>query len=283
MKKRIMNLVLALALTVLGLIGQINTVEAKTNEDINWDVTFNGSKVESNFSQKVTNNVISSVMPGDTIVYTVNYSSSVAADFYLNADIINTLEEKAADESDSADAKEGAYTYTITYGPNGTENTVYDSKLIGVDEVNTIKGLKQVDGEDKFFELGRVTPGFGQKVKITIQLDGNSQDNSYMFKLAALEVKLGAQTVPQNTVITNTNTKKVVYTVPGGTEIVAVSITDPDTPLAVVKDNPITGDYILPLIIITVGFIVGILLVCLYFKVAVKSMREEVVCYEKDE
>ena len=274
MKKRIIHSVLALALTVAGLAGQINIAEAKTHDDISWNVTFDGKEVKSDFSERDINGSIPAVMPGDTIVYTINYSSSVNADFYLNADIINTLEEKTADNTDSQEAKNGAYSYKITYGPTGDENTIYDSELVGVDESDAIKGLKQVDGEDKFFELGQVNPGPGQKVKITIQLDGNTQDNSYMYKLAALKVKLGAQVLPPNKVVTNTNTNKVVYTVPGGSQI--VTITDTETPLAIVEDTPLTGDYIIPTIICVVGLIMGIILIGLYFYMALKQ-REEVV------
>lgn len=276
MKKRIMNLVLALALTVIGLAGQNITAEAKIHDTISWPVTYDGNKVTSKFTDSVTNDVLSAVMPGDTVIYKVNYSTSVPADFYLNADIVNTLEEKKLDDTDpddiskavdSDEAKEGAYTYVIKNG----NTVIFDSELIGVGESDELlKGLKMVDGEQKFFELGRLGAGGSGSVTIEIKLDGNSQDNSYMHKLATLDVKIGAQAVPKNTVEHRPgNTRHVVYTVPGGLDI--VSITDPDTPLAIVRNNPQTGDMLAPIIVCTVGLVVGIIIIGIYFTIVFKQ------------
>lgn len=266
MKKRILNIVLALALTVVGLAGQNFTAEAKTHTT-SWPVTYDGNKVTSKFSENVTNDTISAVMPGDTVVYEIDYSTSVNADFYLNADIISSLEETDADHNNSSDAKEGAYTYIIKNG----DQVVCDSELIGVsDEADLIKGLKQVDGEDKFFELGRLPAGGKGKVTISITLDGNSQDNSYMYKLATLDIKIGAQPAPKDIHEHKPGTtKNVVYTVPGGLDI--VSITDPDTPLAVVRNNPQTGDMIAPILVCTTGLIVGFLIIAIYFSIVFKQ------------
>lgn len=266
MKKKILNIVLALALTVVGLAGQNITTEAKTHTT-SWPVTYDGNKVTSKFSENVTNATMSAVMPGDTVIYEIDYSTSVDADFYLNADIINSLEERDANDNESYEATEGAYTYIIKNG----DQVICDSELIGVsDEADLIKGLKQVDGEDKFFELGRLPAGGSGKVTISITLDGNSQDNSYMYKLATLDIKIGAQAAPKNVVNHKPGaSRKVVYTVPGGTEI--VSITDPDTPLAVVRNNPQTGDMIAPILVCTTGLILGFLIIAIYFSIVFKQ------------
>lgn len=266
MRKRILNIVLALALTVVGLAGQNLIAEAKTHTT-SWPVTYDGSKVTSKFSENVTNDTMSAVMPGDTVIYEVNYSTSVDADFYLNADIINSLEEKAADKTDSSEAKEGAYTYIIKNG----DQVVCDSELFGVsDEEDLIKGLKMVDGEDKYFELGRLPAGGKGKVTISITLDGNSQDNSYMYKLATLDIKIGAQAAPKNIIEHKSGTtKNVVYTVPGGLDI--VSITDPDTPLAVVRNNPQTGDLVAPILVCAAGLVLGFLIIAIYFSIVFKQ------------
>ena len=275
MKKKIINIVLALAVAAAGLMATNITSFAST-QTTGWDVSYDGNGLSSNYD--VNKSTITSVMPGDTVVFEVNYKndSSAAADFYLSTDIITSLEEKNADGS-AASISGGAYSYTISYILDGATNTLYDSTTVGGDNT-TVIGLKQVQGnldsnQNTFFSVGRVTNGKAGTVVIEIKLDGNSQDNAYMQKLAELDVKFGVEAVSTavaENVVTTTETKSVVYTIPGGTEVVVLE--EPAIPLA---NNPITGDAVLPIFICGSMLILGLLLIVFYFWLS-KKQREKV-------
>ena len=282
MKKIIVNTVLALMLIAAGFAGLDTKAEAAT-QSIGWDVTYSGNGFSSNYD--VSKSTITSVMPGDTIVFRVNYinGSKDASDFYLSTDIINSLEEKSIGGGES-NAAGGAYSYKLGYTVKGVETIIYDSETIGGD-TSVVAGLKQVqgqagDGSGAYFNLGKLEAGESGTINIEIALDGNSQDNSYMAKLATLDVKFGAEkSVTEPEVIKTTSVNKVtnnigsggqvVYTVPGGTEVVLID--EPVVPLA----DPVTGDSILPLLICTVAMAFGIILVVMYF-IIMKKQREEV-------
>ena len=169
---------------------------------------------------------------------------------------------------------------------NGKDVAVVRLRQVGGDDT-VVAGLKQVqgqadDGSGAYFNIGTLAsdpdksnPG---TVTIEIALDGNSQDNSYMAKLATLDVRFGAQKVETETTKNTTVNKvtnytgggnKVVYTTPGGTQVVYIE--EPSVPLA----NPVTGDSLLPLLLCTLTMIAGILLIVLYFILS-KKPREEV-------
>ncbi|SDB34673.1 hypothetical protein SAMN02910298_01691 [Pseudobutyrivibrio sp. YE44] len=273
MKKRIMNLVLALALTAIGLTGQITVAQA---EEIPT-ATFKGSDFNSNFDHFTTDQqTIPNIMPGDTVTFQAKYvnDSGAAANFYLNTDVISSLEEKSADNSSSTEAKGGGYTFKLTQG----SKVLYDSNMLGGDD----KGLHQFENEgDTYFSLGQLANGGSGIVNLEITLDGNSQDNSYMYKLATLEIRFAAEKLPGNkppTVINNVETNRVVYRVPGGSQVVAID--DPSTPLAVSSvrnnpNNPNTGDSMIPLMICSAGLLIGIIFIAMYFVIS-KKQREEV-------
>ena len=272
MKIKYMNLVLALALTVAGLLGQGLTANAKDDAKASWNVIYTGSKLDDS-SYSVDKATIQNVMPGDTFTYEVTYKndSGKSADFYLSTDVIDSLE-------DEGDATGGAYTYKLYYEANGKKTDLYSNDLVGGE--SSIVGLHQVQGnleadEKTYFGIGTLAGGSSGKVTLVISLDGNSQDSDYMQKLAQIDFKFGVEDTPnpkpETKVITNTKTRRVVYTIPGGTEVVAIN--DPSIPLA--GGGPVTGDSILPLIICTVTLLIGILLIGLYF-IAAKKQREEV-------
>ena len=284
MKKKILYTALALMLIATGFMGVKGKAEAAT-QSVGWDVTYNGSGFDSTYD--VSKSTITSTMPGDTIVFKVNYYNATkdAAEFYLSTDIINSLEEKSIGGG-SSNAAGGAYSYKLAYTINGTDTVIYDSETIGGDN-DVVAGLKQVqgqagDGSGAYFNIGKLASDPDKKnpgtVTIEISLDGNSQDNSYMAKLATLDVRFGAEKVEEETVKNTTVNKvtnhtgggsKVVYTTPGGTQVVYIE--EPATPLA----NPITGDSLLPLVLCTAAMLTGIILIALYFIIS-KKQREEV-------
>lgn len=280
MKKKIMNVILALTL-VMGFNNiAITTHAAEDNLSYSWDVTYDGSKFSSTYDSKDA--VIKNAMPGDTITYTVNYinASKEDTDFYLNADVVKSLEDKSVAEG-------GAYSFKITN--NG--ESIFDSETIGGDAEEVV-GLKQVNGnEGAYFSLGTVKTGNANKgtVQITIVLDGNSQTNSYMDAAANLEIKFGAEdtesakrgktiinkkvnTITKNVPITTKKSivKQVLKTLDNGTEIVAID--EDDVPLAI-GANPQTGDSAMPLVLCMAMLIVGVGLISWYVVITIKNKK----------
>jgi hypothetical protein len=268
MKNKIKNIVLALAVTAISFsMTAVNASAATVNKG--WNVTYNGTEMTTDYDlDKAT---IEHAMPGDTLAFAISYTNDTkeALDFYLNTAVITSLEDDETGEI----AAGGAYSYKLSYVLDGAETIIYDSDTIGGDN-DVLKGLKQIQGdnpEDTYFSLGRVAAGDSGVVNLVIKLDGNSQDNGYMAKLATMNVSFGVEKIPQpvNKTVKVEETKKVVYTTPGGTEIVMID--DPIVPL----NGPQTGDSALPIIICSVSMMIGFMLIGLYFYIMRKS-REEV-------
>ena len=274
MRIKYLNIVLALALTVAGLMGTGINAEAKSDTKT-WTVIYDEDGKIGSDDFEMSKEKIINVMPGDTFKYEVTYKNENAAtaDFYLSTAVIDTLEDEGASG--------GAYEYSLSYKKGNDETILYSSDTVGGDS----KGLKQLqksidDAQNTYFEVGRLAKGEQATAVLEITLDGNSQDRTYMSKFANIDLKFGvvkADELPSTTNYENkTNKKHVVYTVPGGTKI--VSIQDPTTPLAGV---PATGDMIYPLIVCTVSLLSGILLIGIYFLVA-RKQREEAAINEKN-
>ena len=279
MKTKIINTVLALVIAVAGFMASSVSSLAAT-QTAGWNVTYDGQGLSSDYN--VDKSTITSVMPGDTVVFQVNYknNSGSNADFYLSTDIITSLEEKNADGS-SANISGGAYSYKISYILNGNTNVLYNSETVGGDNT-TVVGLKQVrgglnNGENAFMSVGTLANSAAGTVVIEIKLDGNSQDNDYMQKLAQLDVRFGVEkaSAPENVVVNTTETKKVVYTIPGGTDVVVLE--EPAVPLANnnTLGSPQTGDSIVPIAICSAMLLVGLALVICCFWIS-KNNRERV-------
>lgn len=277
MKKRIGSLFLALAITGVGIMLNTSLVNAAT-QTTGWTVTYDGGKFVSDYD--ISKSTITSAMPGDTISYEVNYknASGTTSDFYVSTDVINSLEEKSIGGGQS-NAAGGAYTYKLSYKVGNQETVIHDSETVGGDN-NTVVGLKQAvgnieSGKVPYFNVGRLNNGQTGTIIITVKLDGNSQDNNYMEKLATLDLKFGAEKVPkpQNNVVTNTSVNHVVYTTPGGVQVVAID--EPKVPQS--GGNPVTGDSILPIIICTMAMVLGIILVVIYFRMEKKTKRRGLI------
>ncbi|SDB34769.1 conserved repeat domain-containing protein [Pseudobutyrivibrio sp. YE44] len=276
MKKFYLNMVFALTLTVATIFGN-SIVSIAATESLEWTVDYLGGKNFETKGKDATKSKIESAMPGDTIKYVVTYknSSDVTSDFYLCADVLSSLENNALEGSE-ASAKGGAYTYSVKYGATGTETTIYDSDIVGGDSVVS-QGLNQVDNDKAYVYVGRLSKGQDSKVVIEINLDGNTQDNSYMRKLAELSVQFAVQDVPKDDstheVIekVNTENKKVVYEIPGGQTIVKLD----ESAVPQQGGNPRTGDSILPIVFCGITLAFGLMLILWYFKLT-RENKEEV-------
>ncbi len=264
MKKIYLNTVLALTVAFTSLFAAGITVKAET-QSLDWDVHYDGKSFSSTYSKDKA--VIENTMPGDTIVYSIDYynDSTSDAEIFMSADVVKTLEE-------GSKASGGAYSYKIE-----TENSsqpLFVSQTVGgdaTDDANALMGLLQVNGAERngntYFSLGTTSANSKGKVTITVVLDGNSQNNSYMSTLGTLEIKFGAEPINNDTVVNhNKVVQKVVQTLSGGTQI--VEINDDKMPTT---GNPRTGDSIIPLVICTIALLFGLLLILWYFKTTNKK------------
>lgn len=282
MKKKLLNLVLALTLVVAGMTGIKS--EAKAADDdlsYSWNVTYDGKSFSSTYNKDAA--VIKNVMPGDTVTYSVKYinGTNEATEFYMNADVLKSLEE-------GSKAEGGAYSFKIT----NNDSVIFDSELVGGD-VKEAVGLNQVSGKQgAYFTLGTVDSGANGEVKVLITLDGNSQTNQYMASIANLEIKFGAESAStakyskkeyKKVVKTNSVTKyvpnvqkksivkDVVKTLDNGTDVVVID--DDDVPLAA-GDNPRTGDSLIPLMICGAMLAVGLSLIIWYAAIMINKKKE---------
>lgn len=294
MKKRIMNFILALTLVVAGTIGTASYAKANTEVKDWMTFTFMGGS-DTDFSSKLADGFtpFSGVMPGDTITYNIKYENGTdkAAYFYMNAEVVNSLEEASKEVG-------GAYSYTIKN--NDTE--LFSSKTVGGDATDKL-GLTQASGDTGvYFSLGAVQPEATGTVSVSITLDGDSQANVYMDKVAELQFYFRAETeavenkvIEKENIVTHTTTnvvkqsekktvvRKPTLTLDNGNENELVEIDESQIPLAgetdifedsIVASNPLTGDSIFPLIACGLTFISGLALILYYIKLKIDKKKE---------
>lgn len=108
MKKKILCLVMTLVMTA----GAATTAFARDYQGADgWQVTFDGSKMSSNFQDNDVTDEMANIQPGDSIELKVNVmnSDSGSTDWYMTNEVIQTLED--AQQS----AAGGGYIYRLTY------------------------------------------------------------------------------------------------------------------------------------------------------------------------
>jgi hypothetical protein len=268
MKKKLLNIVLALTVVIAGFTAFSGTAKAE-EIGLKWDVTYSkdGSKVESTFDA-IDKDAISKVMPGDTLYYEVTYTNNYTKDatFYMHAGVAKALEEGMKGSG-------GAYSYEIFN--NG--ESILDNKTVG-GENEDVQGLMQVNKDDNaYFNLGSIKPGESGKIRVAVKLDGNTINNDYMADLAtlSLNVRFGAEPTSDETdggTRYETTTKhvvnRIVKVLNNGTEVV---ILDDDVPLA----GPRTGDSILPIVMCGLALVLGLLMIVWYFMLTRNDRREE--------
>lgn len=252
MRKKIVCLLTAAALS-LGTALPALAEDHKSTKD--WQVTFDGSKMGTNFSPADMAEEIYTIQPGDSMQVHVALKNSAgrATSWYMANEVLSTLEES------QETAQGGAYTYRLTYvGPGGAKEVLYSSEAVGGEnsDKKAGEGLHQATSslEDYFF-LDTLGSGQGGMVYLTVKLDGESQGNDYQDTLAKLQMSFAVENAPDPDEITVTPTpRSIVNTVR--------RVLDQDTPttiVASVKTNDPTQ--ILPYC--AAALIAGILLLIL--------------------
>ncbi|MBQ3802679.1 MAG: hypothetical protein IJK03_05825 [Oscillospiraceae bacterium] len=202
-KKLFAMLLMALLMITLTATAFAETIPGASG----WYVEFNSKqKMESNFSSGDIADALSNVQPGDetTVTVTVRNTSGVTVDWYMLNNIIQTLEE-------SNGAKNGGYTYILTYSPSsGSALELYNSNKVGgggqAGYTNpTDDGLKEIEDALKdYMFLERMDSGNSGVVTLYVALDGESQDNSYQNAEADLQLRFAVEVVPTEDVVVQT-------------------------------------------------------------------------------
>lgn len=159
----------------------------------NWNVSFTGKGMESNFKSSVFDDAMTALQPGDSVSLTVhlqNATTDAITDWYMTNEVLRSLEES------QQVARNGGYSYELTYtGPNGEKAVLYSSDAIGGDK-NQQAGLglhEATDSLEDFFYLDQLLAGQSATVTLDVSLDGETQGNAYQDTLAQLQMNFATE------------------------------------------------------------------------------------------
>lgn len=155
-----------------------------------WQVTFDGKKMESNFSSSKMNDEIIALQPGDSVELTItlknNHKGEV--DWYMKNEVLETLE-------DAGEAAGGAYDYLLTYTDKSKKTTtLYSSEKFGGDgRINGVGLHGATKTLDDYFYLERMKKGDTGVVKLKVALDGETLVNNYQNTIARLQMDFATE------------------------------------------------------------------------------------------
>lgn len=174
-----------------------------------WEVVFDGSKMNSNFKSAEMTEEILNIQPGDSITLQVILENNAGrkTDWYMTNEVLQTLEDS------NYSAEGGAYTYILTYyDPVGTQTVLYSSEVVGGEDASAKEGegLHQATvGLEDYFYLGRLLEDETAYIQLYVQLDGETQGNTYQDTLARLKMNFAVEKIYDET-ITEYITNEVV-------------------------------------------------------------------------
>ena len=191
------------------------------------------------------------ILPGDTMEMEVHIKNSAEGqtDWYMTNEILKSLEE-------GSKAKNGAYTYVLTYDDAAGEETVlYNSDTVGGEGTDAAgEGLHQAtDALDEYFYLDRLDTEKSGTVHLTVCLEGETQGNNYQNTLARLQMNFAVEEVEPSVLTEKEKDKIVKKTVTGKTTTVSKTVVR----------NPKTGDTTNLLLFSAAALVSGIVLLIL--------------------
>ena len=221
MKKRIFSLMMVMLL-VLAIPMGVSAEEYEGSKD--WTVSFDGKKLNSNFTSAQMTEEILNIQPGDSITLYVNVRNDAEkkVDLYMTNEVLQTLE----DSNNSAEG--GAYTYILTYhDPAGEETILYSSDVVGGEEDGNKagEGLHQAtNGLEDYSYLDRLAKGEEGYVSLYVKLDGETQGNDYQDTLARIKFNFAVELVNDETITVETIVNKDIIKTGDETPIVMFSV-----------------------------------------------------------
>ena len=189
MKKRIFTVCFA---ALLALASSITVFADDIPGEAGWRVTFDGRRMDSNFSTAKIDEQVGGLQPGDSIEFTINLKNNYNAnvDWYMKNQVLEALE-------DAGKSAGGAYDYLLTYkDASGATTTLYSSEKFGGEGRYNGVGLKGATTTlDEYFYLDRLGKEDTGVVKLKVALDGETLVNSYQSTLAVLQMDFATELV----------------------------------------------------------------------------------------
>ena len=185
MLKKILTLIFALVILLPVSVRADNYPRIDTD----WKVTFDGSKLKSNYNSTAIAEALKGMQPGDTadLEFTLvnNYDTEVS--WWVGNDVLKSFE-------DLSKATGGAYVYELNYtDQKGNDSIIYSSKAVGGDNEEYVGLHGATDALKNMFHLGKIGAHKTAVVTLHIELDGETQNNSYQDTLARLQINFAVE------------------------------------------------------------------------------------------
>ena len=178
-------LVLALGITAMA-----------ASRSVTGDVTFDGKKLVTDYTNADFVNAALSLPPGDDLTYTITLTNAHNAEteWWMYNKVLQSFEANSI-------ANGGAYSYKLEYtGPNNSR-TIYDSETVGGEGGGNAGLTAATSALKDYFVLGTLKKGESATVKLRVLLDGETQGNTYQDTLADLNMRFAVELVPTQDVV----------------------------------------------------------------------------------
>ena len=173
MKRKWIGIMAALALVAAAPV-QVQAEEFSGGDD--WNVTFDGEKLNSTFKNADIDDAIYQLQPGDTVNIRLELKNTYDGDtqWYMTNQVLQSLEDS------QSVASGGAYSYILSFtAPDGSNRILYSSENVGGDTVGESgEGLHQATNAE---------------IALTVKLEGETQGNTYQDTLAKLQMNFAVE------------------------------------------------------------------------------------------